>query len=549
MKEHYSAVLKDSDERIARSLELQFLDDGSSVYYGGFHDPEGLIEAKFAIYRITTMIAGYFCRDSRYYKDELVAGRISLGLSFVERTQRENGFFDLNNCNFYSGPDTAFCLKRILPVFKYIKLHESGDAFGGELYRRLEAVLLKGADAMTRGGFHTPNHRWAIASVLCSCCKLFGRPEYGAAADKYLAEGLDCNDDGEYAERSAGNYNRINNDAMIALYEATGDKSYLEPVRKNLDMMLTYIEPDGSIFTNNSTRQDRGNKIYPKDYYIEYLYMGVKCGIEEYLRAAGYIMQLIREKGLTYMDCLSTLMLCPELAAVRCPDGSVPEVYRKHYVDSNIVRARNGRYSYSIINRCSSFLYFQSGALAMGMKIGASFCEHRAFVSETLEDENGGYRLRQRMCGWYYLPFGEKQETTDWWKMHNEKREKLYGPDMVFDISVMPADDGIDVNIKVSGIDRAPLRVELSFDAGCRVESEGFCAEGNGGGAIIARQGTVTVSKGKDAIEVGPAFGTHSYTAGKFGSENRSHSCFTVYLTDYTCFEHKLHIRSRASCY
>lgn len=61
-----------------------------------------------------------------------------------------------------------------------------------------------------------------------------------------LKEGNDCNEDGEYAERSAGNYNRINNDAMIMLAVATGDESYYAPVLRNLEMMLTYIDPDDS---------------------------------------------------------------------------------------------------------------------------------------------------------------------------------------------------------------------------------------------------------------------------------------------------------------
>lgn len=547
MKNHYLSILKDSDARIARSRNLQFLDDESSEYYGGFYDGEGLIEAKFAIYRITTMIAGYFCKDSSFYRNPAVGERILLGLSFVKRTQRENGFFDLNNCNFYSGPDTAFCLKRIIPIFKYIKLHEMNDELGATIYKQLEDILIKGADAMVNGGFHTPNHRWAIASVLYSCSRLFNDEKYIAAASKYLAEGIDCNSDGEYAERSAGNYNRINNDAMITLYESTGDKKYLEPVKRNLDMMLTYIEPDGSIFTNNSTRQDRGNKIYLKDYYLEYLYMGVRCNIPEYLSTANYIMEIVREKGLTHMDCLAPLMLYPEFVEVEHEGSAIPVSYRKHYAESNIVRAREGSYSYSIINKCSTFLYFQSGALTMGMKIGASFCEHRAFVSQTLDEGVDGYRLKQTMEGWYYLPFGEPQDTTDWWKMQNDKRKKLLGPNMNFDIIVTPVEGGLDLNIKVDGIDRAPLRLELSFDCNSRVESDSFCVEGIGGGSIVAKKGIITVSKGKDAIEVGPAFGTHCFTAGKFGSENRNKNCFTVYLTDHTCFEHDLHIRSKAS--
>ncbi|MFR2870511.1 MAG: hypothetical protein ACLTCJ_09740 [Gemmiger formicilis] len=102
------------------------------------------------------------------------------------------------------------------------------------------------------------------------CAKLFDKPECRTAAEAILKEGNDCNEDGEYAERSAYNYNRINNDAMIMLAVATGDESYYAPVR-NLEMMLTYIDPDDSIFTNNSTRWDMGKKIYPREYYLEYL--------------------------------------------------------------------------------------------------------------------------------------------------------------------------------------------------------------------------------------------------------------------------------------
>ena len=82
------------------------------------------------------------------------------------------------------------------------------------------------------------------------------------------------------------------------------------------------------------------------------------------------------------------------------------------------------------------------------------------------------------MTGWYYLPFEEKPETSDWWKMDHTKRAQLHGPDMIFDVEVTEAENGIDVHIVNTGIDRAPLRVELAFDAGCRVETEHFAADG-----------------------------------------------------------------------
>ena len=89
--------------------------------------------------------------------------------------------------------------------------------------------------------------------------------------------------------------------------------------------------------------------------------------------------------------------------------------------------------------------------------------------------------------------------------MDNAHREKLYGPDMVFDVQVNEVENGLDIHIVNSGIDRAPLRVELAFNAGCRVENEHFMLEGNDGGGIVVKDDTVTTMKdgvfaGGDAV-------------------------------------------------
>jgi hypothetical protein len=78
---------------------------------------------------------------------------------------------------------------------------------------------------------------------------------------------------------------------MIMLSEATGDCSYEQHAVRNLRMMLTYWEPDDSIFTANSTRFDRDRLIYPKDYYMEYLKMGMKYGIPEFLQMCNTIFE------------------------------------------------------------------------------------------------------------------------------------------------------------------------------------------------------------------------------------------------------------------
>lgn len=117
---------------------------------------------------------------------------------------------------------------------------------------------------------------------------LFGDKKLAESAEIYLKEGIDCNADGEFAEKSAGNYNSVNNDAMLMLSDAFGDAQYEQHTIRNLHMMLTYWEPDGSIFTANSTRFDKDRLVYPLSYYMEYLAMGMKYDIPEFLGDVQY---------------------------------------------------------------------------------------------------------------------------------------------------------------------------------------------------------------------------------------------------------------------
>jgi hypothetical protein len=552
MKKHYDKILWDCDLWVSQVIHVQDTDP-SSQFYGGFRDQDGLVEPKYAIFQVTDMIACYLNEDSRYCGNKEFYDRISIALKYIVKGQRDNGFFDLINCNFYSGADTAFCLDGILPAYLYVKqLLESDKACPVDknllvpFKESMESILIKGGRAMIGSGFHTPNHRWAIASVLQMLSSITGDESFKKGAEAFLVEGCDCNEDGEYAERSAGGYNKVNNNAMIMLAIASGDDSYFEPVRRNLSMMLTYIEPDQSIFTNNSTRQDRGVKVYPEGYYLEYLYMGIRFKDETFLNTACSIMKLAEEKQLSMEGFLIYFMLMPELMDFEYDTCELLTDYCRHYKDSGIVRLRRGDYSASILKDSPTFLFFQHGDFTVSMKIGAGFCEHRYFTAQSLTQlgDEKGFQLKETKTGWYYLPFDEPQDTTDWWKMDHSKRDKLLGPDMSFDVMISEVEHGIDVKIKTEGIDRAPLRVELAFDAGFRLESEYFIAEGVKKGGMVAKNGTVTATKGKYAISAGPGFGNHNYVAGKFGSQSRASECFTVYFTDFTCFDRIISLRA-----
>ncbi len=204
MEKHYWKMIGDTQERVAKSLQIQVL-DRESPRYGGFADPTGIVQAKFSIYRVASMTAAYCNEDTSFYHDERVLESILLGLDYIRRVQHESGLFDYITCNFFSAPDTAFCIKKLIPVYQYLagKAGEftlPGKAGGlkavrstdrrslpeGErkILEQVEQIVRLGAEGMLAGGFHTPNHRWAIASVLMTCGRMFDSREMEQA--KYL---------------------------------------------------------------------------------------------------------------------------------------------------------------------------------------------------------------------------------------------------------------------------------------------------------------------------------------------------------------------------
>lgn len=555
MEKHYQKMLRHTEDRVVKSLQIQVL-DRESPRYGGFADPTGIVQAKFAIYRIASMAAAYCNEDTCFYRDGRVYDSILKGLDYVSGVQHESGLFDYITCNFFSAPDTAFCIKKLLPLYQYLKGRRDREA-EPELTEeencilgRVEQIVRQGAYGLLQGGFHTPNHRWAIASLLMSCSRLFDCKEMETAAFTYLNEGIDCNEDGEFAEKSAGNYNRVNNDAMILLSEATGDPSYEQNAVRNLRMMLTYWEPDDSVFTANSTRFDKDRLIYPKDYYMEYLKMGMKYHIPEFLQMCNTIFDIVDRRHITSPDFLIWFMLNPEYRRLEFEGSYRRPDFGSFYRESGIARGQQGRFTYTVMNGKSNFLYLHNGTMKLEMKVAGSFCEHRAFKSERMERlSEGEYHLSQVMRGWYYLPFAEKPPTSDWWKMDNASRDQKLGPDMHIDVWVKEAENGLDVRVKTSGVEGAPWRIEMAFSGVDFLTNDYVDLPLTGSETVVVKQGFTEIGNGKDTLIVGPCFGEHHFTEGKEDSEEKTPGAATLYLTAYTPFDREIRIRDKVSCY
>ena len=539
MERYMAHLLKGAEYRTKQFMGSQ-VGDPASLQYGGIKGD--IWEAKPTIYALTSALAVYFHKDSCFYKNEQLYAAVNLALDFIERTQREDGSFDYPSCNFKSAADTSFCFKRLIAAYRLlVKYGDSSDEAITVLKEKYLTIMHKALDAIREGGFHTPNHRWGIAAALLQGSNLFAEEEGFAAglkarADQYLAEGIDGDEDGEYAERSTGNYNAVVNNAMMAMYQETGDEAFLGYVERNLSMMLTYMDPDDTIFTQNSTRQDQGKLEYADKYFYQYLYMCSREHCPAFDGAAHKIIKDNMERGDLAPDCLHIVMNHDEMMGYHFKEYGFLEEYRKFFRHAGVLRVRKPSYTYTVLNGKSAFLYFKSQGTMLCVKIGESCCDIRNFIPQTIEELPDGCRLEAEAESWYYLPFKEKQDTSDWWKMDQTKREKLISSRLKTTLEIREKDQGLELHLKAEGLDRLPLRLEIFIPAGVTLEHPAFALEAAAGEGMILKDGYLEVHDGSVTMEIGPGFGEHSFK-GHYSGEEINSAGFTVYANGYTPLE------------
>lgn len=556
MKRYLGHLIRSAERRTEHFLNTQVLDRGREDFGAMRGD---VIEGKPTIYALAAAVAVYCNRDSRYYHDGELLMAMNLAMDFIGRWQRDNGALDYPTCNFNSAADTSFCFKRLIAAFRVLEKYEpqGADAQVDALREKYRFVMRRSLEMIRTGGFHTPNHRWGITAALLQGAGLFPdlAPQLLDRARRYLAEGIDGSEDGEYAERSTGNYNAVVNNAMMAMYEESGDHAYLGYVARNLHMMLTYIDPDDTIFTQNSTRQDQGKADYPDKYFYQYLFMASlpEDDLEEYGKyrgefdaAAHKIIRDNMERGDLAPDCLHIIMAHQRMYEHEFNGYGFPETYRKYFRDAGVLRVKNERYGYSVLSGKSAFLYVKFSDLPLFVKIGESVGSCRSFTPETMEVGEGACTLRSTVYTSYYQPFGESQGTSDWWKMDHTKREILKNARLDIEVVVAEETDGLRLKLKAEGLSRVPLRVQICVPADAVLENEHFHLRTQAGAWMILRDGMALLRRGDRAVEFGPGFGTHEF-GGHYSGEKVNSAGYTVYLNEYTPFEKTVDIRLKAA--
>ncbi|MCD7776340.1 MAG: hypothetical protein LUH54_03085, partial [Firmicutes bacterium] len=518
--------------------------DPKSELYGGI--PEDIINVKPTVYRLTTSLSAYLYEGGRYYHDEGLLAAIDEGIEFVGRNQRESGLFDYPVCNFHSAADTSFCLKRLIDAYLLMEKYGGGERLSA-LIEKYRNIIRKAALGVTTGGFHTPNHRWAIAAALLRTANIFAADTEFAGklrerAEMYLSEGVDCDADGEYSERSTGNYNAVVNRALIDIYEATGDGKYIEYVCRNLDMMLHYIERDGTIFTESSTRQDRGRRIYADKYFYQFLYAASSgMALPEYAcefdAAAHKLISDASARGDMAPDCLFFLMLHNRALSHSFEGcGFLPE-YRKFFGESGILRAANKKYSLTVMKGSSSFVHFAAGDLKITVKIAESICEVRNFIPKDIECRSDGCLLSGVTDDWYYLPRGVPTEAFD-----NASRERMIADRLKTTVDVCEGENGIELLIKAEGLDRVPIRCEICVSPGTGISNDCISFYAWENGDALFHSGHLDLSGWGHTVRLEGGFCEHEFKGHYSGEEPRGGS-FVIFANAYTPTEKRLSLK------
>lgn len=545
MKKHLTEILRRHDAYVMRMMRCQ-IRSRESMHYGGFMTGGHHVEPRVAGFTLARLVTSYVCRESALYKDEALRGAIDANMEYLIAHQRESGCVDLSNVNFDSAPDTAFMVNHLLNGY-WLMEKRGWDAIK-PLKEQLLAYIVRCSEGVAAGGFHTPNHRWGIAACLMSVWKITGRADFKQRAEEYLSEGIDINEDGEFAERSAGNYNQVTDDQLLRLYLATDDRQYLEYIRRNLEMMYCYIEPDASVFTGNSTRQDKGTKVYLESYYPFFLLTGYFLRDEKLGAIAEWIYSVAGENVTSEGDgeTAAWLLLFEDADGFGsdAPLETPWTHYDRYFRESGIARMRRGDLSLTLMERKPNFLYFQHGSATMYMVIHSRVCSKGHFEPESIEPIEGGYRLRARLESRYAMPFyPEKPESSDWWKMDNSRRRQILLEPLVYTVDVTNTQDGCEVRIHTDGLDGVPVRVEIGFEAGTQLRTPSMIMEGKGGDVVTLLSGDAQLTGPRgEVITLRGAFGQHSDLRRRNNAYPLSPAHFTLCMTAYTPMDRVIRI-------
>ncbi len=313
------------------------------------------------------LIPLYLDGGSPWCGDRKVAAEIARSAGAVRAQQNADGTID--SVNLRSPPDTGFVVQATSFALRALTSVRRGRAAqpavppvqGGSPARSpaiseaadaLRAFLDAARAPMLHGGIHTPNHRWVVSAALALLHAEFDDSSLLQRMDAWLAEGIDIDGDGQFAERSPAIYSRVSVECLLEIALVTGRRELLEPVRRCLDTIRYLVHPDDRVETVASRRQDQ----FRTDYTIAPYYFAYRAlaALDSDAGRAGVAAHIERRRPAELTDSAVRLFAFPEVAGGgrSSPGGlqaaAFPTEYRRFFPGASLLRQRSGQVSISV---------------------------------------------------------------------------------------------------------------------------------------------------------------------------------------------------------
>ncbi len=492
---------------------------------GCIPDDTGLYFMGTAVGIVETFASAYICPQSKYHKNPLMMERAKLAAGFLLREQLPDGNAYLPITNFDSPPDTAFIVNGVATTAWNAKQY--GNM---ELFNVLEPFLRKAGAALTRGGVHTPNHRWVVCSALAQINSLFPSPAIVKRIDQWLAEGIDIDSDGQFTERSTYNYNPIVDRSLVVVALKLNRPELLEPVRKNLNAMMYLIHADYEAVTEISRRQDLNTRGNIAGYWFSYAHLARIDRNGQFAAIANHFTPVAAS--------IASLLEYPQLREPGPAPVAPPDNYEKVFPYIGVARIRRGAVSATVLEGKNRFFLLRRGEAVIGaLRFASAFFGKGQFIGTKLVQKDGGYYMAQSLTGPYYQPFNPPRkittETYDSTRRERAQSEVCHLEQTVF---IQENAKGFTVRIQSKGTNDVPLAIEINLREGGKLEGcEPVTKVVDG---YILPKGFAGYQAGSDAIRFGPGSAPHRYTQVRGADAKLAGP--SVYITGLTPFDHTL---------
>ena len=494
-------------------------------------------------------VIAYYLEGTKCYRDSLFLEKADDALSGGERYMHEDGTIDLRVTNFHDPTYCGFCVRDYLgPSLEILRKYTKHTALEDKVDAHLTRIIKKMGQAMENFGFHTPNHRWIICSALSFVKNLTGDKAAGETMKKYFWEGIDCDENGEYTERSTGLYNLICNQSFLELAH-TEDEKFLEYPIRNMRLMRSYYEPDDTICTMNSMRQDKGSVVSVDTYYVIYLPLALYTKDPEFAyysdRALKHLMaDAMRHDG--PFECLHAVVMYWFLVNDEWRTDEIFESIEsylpdrdlsKFMLESGIARTYKDGATVTVLRTNSpDFMKIQVGRYGVCARAAGSFfgMPHSQFRPKNIEKTENGYRVSSVEEAGYRSQFDEPPETSVWRHMDHSKRKMLNIQKFETSVDVSFGERCVDVTADFSGADDIPTKFELTFPTGCKVVTDQMVFKARADDYVYFKGGKMKLVYDSATFEIEGGSYCHFDAESMRGSEKVPSGYFTVCFTGMT---------------